>query len=186
MKSKVTQGGSLPTDGTLVETNIHPPSDSRQLADSVRVLARTIRRARQAMQMVEQDVADGIEDFTAEARRTTRKIGEILRKRTDEALEAGKQHYQELFNMTEKTIQQAAQTLEQLGQNAQNKTRRLKQTLANVIPLAEKVVNQTKRRVLKGESVPAQDKVLSIFEPHTDVICRGRKRIPSNMATRSG
>lgn len=175
---KVTQGRKLRTDGTVVETNIHLPSDSRQLADSVRVLARTIRKARQAMQIVEQDVADGIEDFTAEARRTARKVGEILRRRTNEALEAGKQHYQELLDMTEKTIQQASMTLEQLGQEAQNKARRLKQILVTFIPLADKVVDQTKRRVLKGESVPAQDKVVSIFEPHTDVICRGKEAHP--------
>jgi len=175
---KVTQGKKLRTDGTVVETNIHLPSDSRQLADSVRVLARTIRRARQALQAVKSEVAGDIEDFTTEARRTARKIGEILRKRTDEALEVGKQHYQELLGMTEKTVQQATQTLEQLGQAAQDTAKHLKQTLTTFIPLAEKVVDQTKRRILKGENVPAQNKVVSIFEPHTDIICRGKEAHP--------
>ena len=177
-KSKVTQGKKLRTDGTVVETHIHVPSDSRQLADSVRVLARTIGRAKKVIQTVKQSVADSMEDYTVAARRTARKIGEILRKRTDEAKEAGKLQYQELLEMTEKTILQATQILDQLEQQTEKAVQRLKQTLATFIPLAQKVVDQTKRRVLKEEHVPAQDKVLSIFEPHTDIICRGKESHP--------
>ncbi len=178
VKSKVTTGKKLRTDGTVVETNIHMPSDSRQLADSVRVLARTIGRAKQELQTVKDSIVEVVEDFTVATRRTSRKIGEILRKRTDEAKDAGRQQYQELLAMTEKTIQQAAQTLDQLGQHTDKTAQRLKQTLATFIPLAEKVVDQTKRRVLKDEQVPARDKVLSIFEPHTDIICRGKESHP--------
>ena len=96
LRSKVTKGKKLRTDGTVVETNIHAPSDSRQLADSVRVLARTIGRARKVLQTVKEGATDAVEDFTATSRRAARKIGEILRKRTDEAKEAGKQQYKEL------------------------------------------------------------------------------------------
>jgi len=154
VKAKVTKGKKLRTDGTVVETNIHAPSDSRQLADSVRVLARTVARARNVLKVAEQIVADQFENFTTAARRTARKIGETLRKRTDEAVEAGKQEYQELLEMTQKTIQQATQTLEQLGQQTDKAAKRLAQTLATFIPLAEKVVDQTKRRILEGEKVP--------------------------------
>lgn len=178
VRSKVTSGKKLRTDGTVVESHIHVPSDSRQLADSVRVLARTIVRARKVLQTVKESVMDEFENYTAAARRTARKIGEILRKRTDEAKEAGKEQYQELLDMTEKTIQQAAQTSEQLGQQIGKAAQRLKQTLVTFLPLAEKVVDQAKRRILKGEQVPAKDKVLSIFEPHTDIICRGKENHP--------
>lgn len=175
VKDKVTSGKKLRTDGTVVETHIHAPSDSRQLADSVRVLARTIRKARGVLQTT---LTDAVEDFTKSARRSARKIGEILRKRTDEAKEAGKEQYQALLDMTEKTIQQAARTREQLGLETGKVAERLKRTLENFVPLAEKVVDQTKRRILKDESVPAQEKVLSIFEPHTDIICRGKENHP--------
>jgi IS5 family transposase len=175
VKNKVTSGKKLRTDGTVVETHIHAPSDSRQLADSVRVLARTIRKARKVLQTT---LTDAVEDFIRSARRSARKIGEILRKRTDEAKEAGKEQYQALLDMTEKTIQQAARTCEQLGQETGKVAERLKRTLENFIPLAEKVVDQTKRRILKDERVPAQEKVLSIFEPHTDIICRGKEDHP--------
>jgi IS5 family transposase len=178
LKSQVTKGKKLRTDGTVIETNIHAPSDSRQLADSVRVLARTIVRARKGLQTAKVNVTAKGEDFTVAARRAARKIGEILRKRTDEAQEAGKQQYQELLDMTEKTMQGAVQTSEQLEQLIGKAAQRLKRTLATFIPLAERVVDQAKRRVLKDEQVPAQDKRLSIFEPHTDIICRGKESHP--------
>lgn len=178
VKSKVTSGKKLRTDGTVVEANVHAPSDSRQLADSVRVLARTIIRARKIMQIVQESMMDAFEDCTTAARRTARKIGEVLRKRTDEAKLAGKEQYQALMDMTEKTIQQAIQTSEQLEQHVGKAAQRLKQTLATFVPLAEKVVDQTKRRILKEEHVPSQEKVVSIFEPHTDIICRGKESHP--------
>jgi IS5 family transposase len=178
LKGKVTKGKKLCTDGTVVETHIHAPSDSRQLADSVRVLSRTIGKARQVLQTVKDGVTETVVDFTTAARWTATKIGEILCKRTDEAREAGKQQYQELLAMTEKTIQQAAQIQEQLGQQTGKAAQRMKRTLETFMPLAEKVVDQTKRRVLNDESVPAQEKVLSIFEPHTDIICRGKESHP--------
>jgi IS5 family transposase len=178
VNSKVTAGKKLRTDGTVVETNIHAPSDSRQLADSVRVLARTMGKARKVLQSVQEGVTDASEDYTTAARRAARQIGEILRKRTEEAKQAGKEQYQALLAMTEKTIQQAAQTRQQLEQQVGKAAQRLKHTLATFVPLAEQVVEQTKRRVLKDENVPAQEKVLSIFEPHTDIICRGKENHP--------
>lgn len=173
VKSKVTQGKKLRTDGTVVETNMHAPTDSRLLADSIRILSRTVAKAKKAFQNIAP-----IEDFTAEAKNVSRKIGETLRKRTEEAKDAGKQQYQVLLQMTEKTTQQAVQTLEQLEQQTDKLSKRLAQTLTTFISLAKKVVDQTRRRVLNGEIVPAQDKVVSIFESHSDIICRGKGSRP--------
>jgi len=44
-----------------------------------------------------------------------------------------------------------------------------------LIPLAERVIDQTKRRVLHEEKVPAEEKVVSIFEPHADIIIKDRR-----------
>jgi len=41
--------------------------------------------------------------------------------------------------------------------------------------LCRRVVGQTERRVLHGESVPAEDKIVSLFEPHTDIIVKDRR-----------
>jgi IS5 family transposase len=49
----------------------------------------------------------------------------------------------------------------------------------NYIPLVENAIDQCKRRVIQGEKVPASDKIVSIFEPHTDIICRGKTMSPA-------
>lgn len=51
---------------------------------------------------------------------------------------------------------------------------RLRQQFSELMPLVEQVIEQTERRVLKGESVPAADKIVSLVEPHTQIICRGK------------
>jgi IS5 family transposase len=45
-------------------------------------------------------------------------------------------------------------------------------------PLVEQVIDQTRRRVFEGEKVPADEKIVSIFEPHTEIICRGKANKP--------
>lgn len=174
VEQKITKGQKLRTDGTVVETNIHLPSDSRQLADSVRVLARTVERVRK----IRQSVVEAGENFTQAARQTARKIGETLRKRTDAAKEVGKQLYQELLEMTNKTVEQARQTLEQLASETGEIVQRLKKTLEIFVPLAEQVMDQARKRVLEKQPVLAQEKVVSIFEPHTDIIVRGKESHP--------
>jgi IS5 family transposase len=174
LEHQVTKGKKLRTDGTVVESNIHLPSDSRQLADSVRVLARTVERARKIQQTI---VAAG-ENFTKAARQTARKIGEILRKRNDEAKEVGAQLYQALLDMTRKTIVQAHQTCQQIGTETGDIGLRLKKTLEIFIPLAEQVIHQTQQRIFEKQPVPAQEKIVSIFEPHTDIIVRGKEAHP--------
>lgn len=174
VEQKVTKGYKLRTDGTVVETNVHMPSDSRQLADSVRVLARTVERARKFLGIV----IDRQENYTKTARNMARKIGEVLKKRTDEAKEAGKKLYQELVEITHKMVEQSQETMDQLNSHTEETTPRLKKTLETFIPLAKKVIDQTQRRVFNNEAVPAQEKIVSIFEPHTDIIVRGKESHP--------
>ena len=178
VKHKVTKGRKLRTDGTVVETNIHAPSDSRQLADSVRVLARTVVRAKTVLQAGRQKVCQQFQDFTAAARKTARQIGETLSQRTEAARETGQQKYQELLEMTQNTVYWATQTLEQLRRQSHSASERLANTLATFLPRTQQVIDQAVRRVLRGEQVPACEKVVSLFEPHTDIIRRGKPSHP--------
>ncbi len=132
------------------------------------------------MQIVKEDVAETVVDFTAAARRTARKIGEILRKRTMKPKETGMQQYQELLDMTEKTIQHAVQTQEQLKQRTEENSPAPETNAGGYISSTggeSGGSNQTPGSE-KGEQVPAQEKVLSIFEPHTDIICQGEFSTP--------
>jgi IS5 family transposase len=175
VERKVTRGRKLRTDGTVVESNIRPPSDSRLLADGVRVLARTVVRARELLQ---HHVQEPFEDFTQAARQRARQIGETLRKKNEAAKTAGRQHYQELLEMTRKTIESTRCLQKQLHQQRDQKAQRLSEILETFLPRTEKVIDQTVRRILQGEQVPASEKVVSLFEEHTDIIRRGKESRP--------
>jgi transposase, IS5 family len=178
VERKVTRGRKLRTDGTVVESNIRPPSDNRLLADGVRVLARTVVRARGFLQQVKQKAQESFEDFTQSAKALARQIGETLHKKTDAARTVGRQQYQELLEMTQKTVAWARQTQKQLHKRSEQQAQRLAQTLATFVPRAEQVIDQTVRRIMHEEQVPAQEKIVSLFEAHTDIIRRGKESHP--------
>jgi IS5 family transposase len=175
VERKVTRGRKLRTDGTVVESNIRAPSDNRLLADGVRVLARTVVRARELLQ---QKVQEPFEDFTQAAKQRARQIGETLRKKTEAAKSVGRQHYQELIEMTQKTIESARRIQKQLHEMQEQKAKRLAQSLETFLPRAEQVIDQTTRPILQGEQVPASEKIVSLFEEHTNIICRGKESRP--------
>jgi IS5 family transposase len=175
---KVTGGRKLRTDGTVVESNIRPPSDGRLLADSVRVLARSVARGRTILKAAKQKVQEEFEDFTQSAKGLARQIGETLRSQKEAARSAGRQQYEKLLAMTEQTIDWALQTQKQLQKQSQRSAEQLAEILTTFIPRARQVIQQATRRVLQGEQVPASEKIVSIFEEHTDIIRRGKEARP--------
>ena len=178
IERKVTSGRKLRTDGTVVEANIRSPSDNRLLADSVRVLVRNVIRARGVLQTAGQKAQEKLEDFTQTAKQLSRQIGETLRTKTEAARTAGRRQYQELLDWTRETVEAARQTHQQLRKRSEPRAKRLAETLATFLPRAEQVMNQTVRRILQGEQVPAQEKIVSLFEAHADIIRRGKESKP--------
>jgi IS5 family transposase len=178
VERKVTKGRKLRTDGTVVETNIRPPSDSRLLADSVRVLTRTILRGQAVLRTAGQKIQSGFEDGTQRAKQLARQIGESLRSKKEAAQNAGKQVYQELLSLAQQTMAWAEQTQQQLKKRSEQRAKRLAETLAHFVPLAQQVIQQTTRRILQGQQVPAAEKIVSLFEEHTNIICRGKESHP--------
>jgi IS5 family transposase len=174
----ITQGRKLRTDGTVVESNIHPPTDNSLLADSVRVLGRTLQRAKQVL-ADRGDLAQQVfRNRVRSARRTARHISETLRKGSETAQAKGQAAYRKLVNITQATLSQAQQVLTALQENTTHAAHRLAQTLEVFIPRTEQVIQQTLRRVFQGEQVPARQKIVSIFEPHTDIIRRDKPTRP--------
>lgn len=176
---KVTRGRKLRTDGTVVETNIHLPSDSSLLADSVRVLARILSRARQVLDEQAELSKAVFRNRTRSVRRLARQIGEAMRRRSEQAKTEGKTAYRKLIQVTEATIEQVQQVLPLLQKQATDQAKKLAQTLDTFIPRAQQVVTQTVRRVLQQEKVPAREKIVSIFEAHTDIIRRNKAHKPT-------
>jgi IS5 family transposase len=135
IERKETCGRKMRTDGTVVESNVRPPSDGRLLSDSVRVLARTVARGQTVLKTVGKKVLEEFEDFTQTAKGLSRKIGETLRSKKKAAQEAGQQQYEKLMEMTEQTIDWAVQPQKQLQKQAQGRAKRLVETLTHFIPL---------------------------------------------------
>lgn len=137
---KVTKGRKLRTDGTVVETNIHHPSDSSLLADSVRVLGRTLSRAREVLQGQTDLSQEVFRNRIRSVRRLARQVGEAMRKGGETAKTAGMVAYRNLVKATQATIRQAQQVLPVLQEKTAKETHRLATTLETFIPRAEQVV----------------------------------------------
>jgi len=169
---QVTRGRKLRVDGTVVETTIHHPTDSSLLVDGVRMLSGLIRRA--ATQL-EEIPARLLRQRTRGARRLGRQIGEALRQ--GEGVRQGR--YRRLLRITRTTLGQARAVAALLPSG--DPVRRRLETL---LPLTEQVVEQTRRRVLEREAVPAGEKLVSLVEPHTAILQRGKSRTPTEYGHR--
>jgi transposase, IS5 family len=176
---KVTKGRKLRTDGTVVETNIHHPSDSSLLGDSVRVLGRTLRQAKEILHEKTDLPLEVFRNRIRSVRRLARQVGEAMRKRGEAAQERGLQAYRKLVKATQQTIKQAQQVLPALQAMSGQGAEKLGEVLETFLPRAEQVVSQTVRRVFQGEQVPASEKIVSLFEPHTAIIRRNKARKPT-------
>ena len=106
---KVTHGRKRRIDGTVVETNIHHPSDSTLLYDGVRVLGRTLRKAKQILREAPPAARKLFRDRTRSAKRQMKRIMETARQRGDAAEQALHAAYQQLLAVTEAMVDQAQQ-----------------------------------------------------------------------------
>jgi hypothetical protein len=111
---KVTRGRKLRTDGTVVETNIAYPSDSKLLADGVRVLSRTLKSAKKVVKDTVQLTAKTFRDRMRSARNQTRRIARRARQRSAAAKEDMQKAYQRLVYVTRATVKQAETVLDAL------------------------------------------------------------------------
>jgi IS5 family transposase len=177
---KVTCGRKLRVDSTVVETNIHHPTDSALLSDGVRVLSRLLRRARKALAPEEVDRL-GKEIFRTRnrsVRRTAQRLHRIARRKGEKAKEELKQAYRKLIGITQASRAQAGRVVEALRESAGGGARRLQEQFEHFLPLVDQGIAQASRRVLDGEQVPAPEKLLSLFEERTRIITRHKAGKP--------
>lgn len=164
----VERGTKLRADCTVVETNIHEPTDSSLLWDGVRVLSRLMSAARDEF---------GIPFVNHRRRARRRALGILNAKR----MELRVPLYRDLIRIAELTLADARNVVialdGALGKNVRKMLRRqaIAEQIRHYVPLVERVVNQTIRRVLRGESVASSEKLVSIFEPHTAIIVKDRR-----------
>lgn len=171
---KVTRGRKLRTDGTVVETNIHYPTDDTLLVDGVRVISRLVGKAKSFVEESLRRTAKGepFRERTRSAKRLAHKISKMARRRTQQARVTYRAAYQRLVEVARATIRQAGQVRGMLQEVPS--AQKISEEISHFAGLLERVVWQTERRVLKGEEVLATEKLVSIFEPHTAIIRRGK------------
>lgn len=178
-RAGVTHGRRFRVDTTVVETNVHYPTDSTLLQDGVRVLTRTMQRASTAL-------GDASTRIRHRLRSVTRTVLTIAyQARSPKTRPALVQSYRKLMATTRAVLRDTATMVRRLGQRVRTASpqvqpilRRAQDQLQEMRPLVQRVIAQTRARVLGGDThVP--DKVLSLFERHTVTIRKGKIAKPN-------
>ena len=168
---EIEKGKQSRIDCTVVSSNIHDPTDSTLLWDCVRVLTRILGR-------INEGFGEMHISFTDHTQRAKRRMLGVMNAKD---AKSRKKQYQDLLAVTHKTLgygRSAVSVLEAIHSKnpvaalaAVQEAERLKE----LIGLTHQVIDQTTRRIIHGESVPACEKIVSIFEPHTDIIVKDRR-----------
>ena len=161
---KIEKGRQVRIDCTCVETNIHHPTDANLLWDGIRVLTRLMERCRD-------DLKVKIVGYHNHLRVAKRRMLAVLNAKREKQRKAA---YGDLLNISLQVVRDTQKAMSAL--NARPTFDPLAMALGFQIEhyagLTGKVIDQAERRVLRGESVPAKDKVVSLFEPHTNIIIK--------------
>jgi transposase, IS5 family len=173
----IEDGKKLRVDTTVSETDIHHPTDNTLLWDVVRVVTRLVTHLGKLL-------PKGIDGFPHRTRSARRRMQAIQRMTAKQRHTQQEGKYRELLRITEQVVQNARGVLEktkdQCGVNLMDDLviGELRRKIDHYCQLGARVIDQTRRRVLQGEQVPSDQKLYSIFEPHTDLIKRGKVQKP--------
>jgi IS5 family transposase len=171
-KRKVERGESLRVDTTVVGTNIAYPLDSRLLWDSIRVLTRIMERSRQ-------EIPEITFAFAKRTRRAKKLCYRIVMTKGAKANNNRQRFYKDLIKIANEVFLMGARCLKEMKKHPQSETLPFFLPLDHYLTMSAIAIHQCELRVLKGEKVPSSDKIVSIFEDHTDIIKRGKSQSPT-------
>ena len=179
---RVAVGRRMRVDTTVVETNIHYPTDSNLLGDGVRVLTRTMKK------ITEIAGAAGVKlrDRSRSVKLRVLEIARAARAKGGQNGDRLAQAYRRLLAATGRVVGQAKRFTKEIDdgiKRAAEGTRQpvldgLRRELASMVPLVQQVIRQTKARVFAGDT-RAEGKIVSLFEPTTEVIRKGKAGKPT-------
>jgi IS5 family transposase len=177
-ENNVVQGRKLRVDTTVVETNIHYPTDSTLLNDGVRVLTRVMHR----VTAVAGQVGTRMRDRTRTVKRRLLEIVRASRDKTQKGQEKLRTAYGSLLASVVRVVGQAkkfsAEITGRIKRGNQTVLRKARRQLDEMIPLVEQVIRQTRQRIMGGDT-RAEGKIVSVFEPQTEVIRKGKAGKPT-------
>jgi IS5 family transposase len=166
-QQKLESGATVRIDSTVSAALMHQPSDSTLLWDAVRVMTRLLRRAGQ----LPEAPAVRWRDRRRLAKKRARAIDYSRGKAKKRAL------YRELIAAVQATRAELQTVAEGLAETVGMAAERWRAGVNHYLPLIARIIDQSERRVLKGEAVPAGEKLVSLFEPHADIIVKGGREV---------
>ena len=171
------EGRRMRVDTTVVETNIHYPTDSSLLGDGARVLTRTMKKIEQQAGKLKRRVRDR----TRSVNKRVRAIAMVSRQTAAGSEERRKKQYRELLRYSRQILNDSKRLIQEVEQMPAKRRKGLRQLVASLSTMAgrvRQVIKQTKVRVLDGiTQMPG--KVVSLFEPHTEIIRKGKASKPT-------
>jgi transposase, IS5 family len=181
-EKKVVSGRKMRVDTTVVETNIHYPTDSSLLGDGTRVLTRAMKK----IAKLAGEAGAKLRDRSRSIKYRILEIGRASRNKTEKGQEKLKAAYKKLLELTSRVVGQAKRYSQEIAGGVKRPKKkvdkavlqRARQALDTMIPLVQQVMQQTRVRVFKGNT-HAEGKLLSVFEPNTEVIRKGKASKPT-------
>ena len=178
----LTEGRRMRVDTTVVETNIHYPTDSSLLGDGVRVLIRTMKK----ITKIVGEAGAKLCDRSRSVKLRVLDIARAARAKGEPHKERLKRAYGKLLNSTSRVVGQAKRFSREIAEGVKRATSVLKQLaleglcqqLDGMVPLVKQVMKQTRARIFRGDT-RAQGKLLSLFEPSTEIIRKGKAAKPN-------
>src|SRR5271166_667598 len=166
-QEKLESGATVRIDSTVSAALMHQPSDSTLLWDAVRVMTRLLRRAGR----LPEAPAVRWRDRRRLAKKRARAIDYSRGKAQKRAL------YGELIAAVQATRAELQTVAEGMAETVGMAAERWRAGVNHYLPLIARIIDQSERRVLKGEAVPASEKLVSLFEPHADIIVKGGREV---------
>ena len=179
---KIVAGRKLRVDTTVVETNIHYPTDSSLMGDGVRVLTRVMKRISE----IAGAVGTKLRDRTRSVKLRVVEIARASRSKGKQRQERMKSRYQKLLAATAAVVGQAQRFARDIADGVkqaadvrqQAALEGMRKELETMAPRVQQVIRQARARVLHGDT-HAEGKLVSLFEPTTEIIRRGKAKQPT-------
>ena len=162
------------SDGTVVETNIHWPTDSSLCYDCYRTVNRIVENARKAGLS---PVLKGFRFHVGKIKKLNFRINQNAAAKSKDRKKRYKNDYDTIISRTEEVVQKAEEIVQRLNANGSDAAIVFAAQLDAYIPFMKTIVSVARRR-FNGEKVPNEEKVFSLFEPHTELIKKGKKDKP--------
>lgn len=162
---KAETGSVIRLDSTVTSALMHEPSDSSLLWDTVRVMVRLLKEADALLGSAAHIWRDRHRAAKKRAHAIQFTRGQTQRVRL----------YRELTEIARATLTHLCEAEAQLATQSGLEAVTWQAKASHFQPLIERIIGQCERRVLKGEQVPASEKLVSLFEPHADIIVKGSR-----------